>query len=196
MSIDKKKLDKAKKLGFVAKDDSTEDEVDTFIKTAEEEARIAKENDKKAAEAKKTATILKDTNGEEVDQADYFYPRITDEKLPNGTILKATDQTAPVYFNRVCGFPVDREDLIEVFNSSFRTRKGFLFYKLRDKEVYLVIVPLKYAKMVGKHTESQPGDFQKHALSFVGEGSVNPDSLKLKLAKIANHGDISKEALA
>jgi len=62
--------------------------------------------------------------------------------------------------------------------------------------VYLVIVPLRYAKTVSEATESQPGDFQKHALSFINEGSVNMDTLKMKSAKVANHADIRKEPLA
>lgn len=187
MSIDKKKLDKAKKLGISVTENMTETELDSLIEVAEDSIKSEKDNKKKESESiKKTSIILKDTEGNDVDQGDYFFP---DEK-------KGITDTAPVYFNRVCGYPVDREDLLEVFNNIFKTRKGFLFYKLRDKEIYLIIVPRKYAKMVGKQTESQPGDFQKHALSFVNEGSVNTDTLKMKLNKISNHVDISREPLA
>lgn len=193
-SIDDKKIKLAKKLGMVVTPETTEDQLDTFIKESEakdalekEQAKIAAANVKKATEeAKKAKIILKDVDGEDVDQKDYFFHN---EKTGE------TD-TAPVYFNKVCGYPVDREDLIEVFNSVFPKNKGFLFNKLRDKELYLIIVPIKYATTISKNNESLPGDFQKHALSFIGEGSVNIDSLKLKLAKVANHPSIRKEPLA
>lgn len=87
--------------------------------------------------------------------------------------------------------------MIEVFVQYFPRKKGFLFYKMRDKEVYLVIVPLAYAKTISAANESRPGDFQRHALSFIGEGSVNLDTLKLKLERISKHqSSISTEPLA
>src|SRR5690606_14570897 len=100
------------------------------------------------------------------------------------------------FFNKICGMPVDREELIEVFNQFFPKKKGFLFYKQRNAEVYLVIVPLKYATTISKANESRPGDFQRHAMSFINEGSVNIDSLKIKLGRIAKHTSISTEPLA
>lgn len=189
---DKKK--KAKALKITLKEDATEEQIDVLIKEAEdkkeleaEQARIEKENKQKLEDEKKKSNIvLKDTDGNDVDQKDYFFPDI--EK-------KITD-TAPTYFNHVCGNPVDREDLLEVFNSIFRKDKKFLFYRMRDKEVYLIIIPLKYATTISKSNESIPGDFQKHALSFITEGSVNLDSLKAKLVRIAKHPSISTEALA
>lgn len=198
MSItDKEKLKLAKKLKIEVKEDTSEDDLDARIKDAEdkiesekEQKKIEEDNALKAAEeAKKTKIVLKDTDGQDVDQKDYFYP-----ELKFGKVVK-TD-TASIFFNKVCGLPVERHDLIEIFNNAFRKDKKFLFYKQFDKEVYLIIVPLKYATTVSNSNESAPGDFQKHALSFIGEGSVNTDSLKMKLARIAAHASISKEALA
>lgn len=161
-----------------------------------EEKRIQEAAEKKAAdEAKKNQLILKDVDGADVDQAEYFFPRLEEETI-NGKVYKPSTDTAPAYFNKICGYPVDREELIEVFNQHFPRSKGFLFYRQRDKEVYLVIVPLKYATTISRSNESRPGDFQRHTLSFINEGSVNIDSLKLKLGRIAKHPSISTEPLA
>lgn len=161
-----------------------------------EEKRIQEAAEKKAAdEAKKNLLILKDVDGADVDQAEYFFPRLEEENI-NGKVYKPSTETAPAYFNKICGYPVDREELVEVFNQFFPRHKGFLFYRQRDKEVYLVIVPLKYATTISRSNESRPGDFQRHALSFINEGSVNVDSLKLKLGRIAKHASISTEPLA
>lgn len=137
-----------------------------------EERKLNKDKEKKAKEdAKKTQIVLKNVFGEDIDEADYFYA-----KDGNGK--------APTYFNKVCGFPVDREELLVIFNRIFKPEHGFLFYKARDKEVYIVIVPLKHAHTVGGANESMEGDFQKHAMSFIGEGSVNPDTMKMKLERV------------
>lgn len=203
-------MTKAKKLGITFAEGyvpKTEAEVDKLIEAKQEiigqqkeEDRINRINEKKAAEdAIKNVVILRDVDGDDVEQSEYFYPRLEKEKVgtpPNEKILEPTDQTAPVYFNKICGMPVDRDELIEVFLQYFPRSKGFLFYKARDKEVYLVIVPLKFATTISRSNESRPGDFQRHALSFIGEGSVNVDSLKLKLARIAKHTSISTEAIA
>jgi len=109
--------------------------------------------------------ILKDTSGEVVDSSEYFY---------NGK--------NPIGFSEF--IPVEREDLLEIFNKAFNPKMGFLFYKSIKSEVYLVIVPLKYSTVVSAEQESADGDFQKHALSFIGEGSVNPDTLRSKLARV------------
>jgi len=202
MSLATKKT-KAEKLGITFKEDVKEEELDKLIEEADakialekEQDKIAKDNAKKAAdEEKKKQIILKDVDGDDVDQAEYFFPRLTDETI-DGKVYKATDQTAPTWFNRTCGLPVDREELIEVFNLHFPKKKGFLFYKKRDSEVYLVIVPLKYATTISKSNESRPGDHQRHAISFLAEGSVNLDSLKMKLGRIAKHSSISSEPLA
>jgi len=142
-----------------------------------EENRIKKENEKKAEdEAKKTKIILKDTSGKEVNEDDYFYK----SKDKDGKVVGG----APSYFNKICGFPVDREELITVFNRIFKPEYGFLFYKTRDTEVYIIIVPIKHSSTVGSFNDSTPGDFQKHAISFINEGSVNLDSLRMKLEKV------------
>lgn len=127
------------------------------------------EDDKK----KKIKIIIKNTLGEEVSQSDYFY---------------STDgsDTAPLYFHEAFGYPVDREELLAVFNKVFKPKDGILFYKAKDKEVYLVIVPIKHSSVVGVAHNSVIGDFQKHALSFITEGSVNIDTLRTKLNRVAS----------
>ena len=112
-------------------------------------------------------TILKNTSGKEVDVEDYFFGGI----IPPG-------------FKKDCGMPVDREDLLSVFNKVFKPEDNILFYKSIDKEVYLVIIPIKYSTTIGEYNNSVPGDFQKHAISFLNEGSVNLDTLKMKLSRI------------
>lgn len=203
------KLTKAKKLGITFAPDHKpkESELDELIEAKmeiadqeKEEARIRRQQEKKAAdEALKNTIVLKDVDGDDVDQSEYFYPRLEDEVTRNASgkeiTREATDQTAPAYFNKWCGYPVDREELIETFLQYFPRRKGFLFYKMRDKEVYLVLVPLKYARTVSRSNESRPGDIQRHAMSFIAEGSVNVDSLKLKLNRISKHSSISTEPL-
>ncbi len=204
------KLTKAKKLGIKFAEGYTpkEEELDKMIEAKneiasqeKEEARIKRIDEKKAAEeALKNIIVLKDVDGDDVDQSEYFYPRIQrevlNEKTINEKVLEPNDQTAPIYFNKSNGYPVDREELIEVFLQYFPRKKGFLFYKKRDSEVYVIIVPLKYAKTISASNESRPGDFQRHAMSFISEGSVNVDSLKGKLARIAAHSSISTEPLA
>ena len=126
-------------------------------KKAEEDAKIA-ENQK--------VTLL-NVLGKEVALEDYFYKGI----VPPG-------------FKGTCGNPVDREDLLTVFNKVFKPEDNILFYRQADKEVYIIIVPIKYATEIGDFNDSIEGDFQKHAISFLSEGSVNLDSLRLKLEKI------------
>lgn len=204
------KMKKAKNLGieFAEGFNPSEEKLDELIEQKQkqlaqgkEEDRIKKEAEKKAADiAKRNSVILKDVDGDDVDQAEYFFPRtvkeIIDEGKPTQKVFEPTTDTAPYYFNRTAGYPVDREDLIEVFLQFFPRKKGFLFYKAPDREVYLVIVPLKYATTISRANESRPGDYQRHALSFIQEGSVNLDSLKLKLKRIAGHSSISTEPLA
>jgi len=114
-------------------------------------------------------TVLKDAQGNEVSPEDYFY---------NGVI--------PSGFAGTCGKPVDDEELLKVFNKIFNPSYKFLFYRAKGKEVYIVIVPIKYSTIIGEENESIDGDFQKHAISFINEGSVNIDTLKNKLSKILN----------
>lgn len=186
----------------------SEEELDKLIEAKQslldqekQETKIIQQQQKKAdEEAKKHVIVLKDVDGDDVDQAEYFWPRLVKEKVgektPYERTIDPTTDTASPYFNKNCGYPVDREELIEVFVQFFPRSKGFLFYKARDREVYIVIVPLKYATTISAANESQPGDFQRHALSFIAEGSVNVDSLKLKLQRIAKHSSISTEAIA
>ena len=119
----------------------------------------------------KSTVILKNTQGVDMKEEDYFYGE-------NGK-----GKAYPT-FNKVCGLPVEREDLLEVFNKVFNPKDNILFYKTTNKEVYLIIVPLKYSKTVGKSNESIDGDAQKHAISFISEGSVNTTTLKSKLERI------------
>jgi hypothetical protein len=116
--------------------------------------------------------VLKNTLGKPVEEGDYFYSKEDN----NG-------KAAPS-FNEVCGMPVEREDLLGVFNKVFDPKDNILFYKTSDKEVYVIIVPLKFSGSVGEEHGSIDGDFQKHAISFLQEGSVNLDTLKAKLKRI------------
>jgi hypothetical protein len=125
------------------------------------------------AKKKQVKIVLKNTLGEDVPQSDYFYS-------DDGS------DTAPHFFHQVCGYAVDREDMLTVFNRVFKPKDGILFYKVKDKEIYLVIVPIKHSSVVGASHNSVPGDFQKHAISFITEGSVNLDTLRNKLARVAS----------
>lgn len=190
---------RAKELGIEFAEDITEDALDLLLKAAKKAAAEknvpAPENKEPAPDKKEKVVVeevkedgnidvvLLDVDGNPVDQYEYFFPS---EKTKN---------TAPKFFNKICGSPVRREELLKVFNNVFNKDKKFLFYKQDDKEVYLVIVPRKYANSIGVANESAPGDFQKHAISFLNEGSVNLDTLKMKLTKIATHSSIAKEPL-
>jgi len=131
---------------------------------------IKKEEVVKVAKKEKVAkvVVLKNTMLKEVPEADYFF-----------------GGHAPSGFEGTCGLPVEREDLRGVFDKVFSPADNFLFYKQKDKEVYLVIVPIKYSTVIGDYNNSIEGDFQKHAISFINEGSVNLDTLKMKLKRIA-----------
>lgn len=204
------KMKKAIGLGITFKEGykPTEEQLDEMIeaklKIADQEKAEKKIQDAAAAKAaefaKKNDLVLRDIDGADVDQEDYFFPRTEDEitfdqRGNEVSRLKPTTETAPIYFNKNNGYPVDREELIEVFIRHFPRAKGFLFYKKRDSEVYIIIVPLKYAKTLSKANESRPGDLQRHALSFISEGSVNVDSLDLKLKMIAKNNTISTEPI-
>lgn len=136
-------------------------------------------NKKKQPEVEKKKIILKNVSGKDIDPTDYFYSK------------KKGEDTSPDTFNKVSGYPVEREEMLEVFNRIFKPEKGLLFYKQYDKEVYVIIVPLKYATSVGAHNDSIDGDHQRHAISFIGEGSVNMDTLRQKLTKVAATIDLS-----
>lgn len=121
--------------------------------------------------------ILQNVLGEDVDPKEYFFSDGTPAEEARGSIV-------PPYFNSVCGLPVTREELLEVFNKIFKPEDGFLFYKTQDKEVYVIIIPLRFS-IVGEENNALSGDFQKHAISFIAEGSANPETLKLKLKMVA-----------
>lgn len=182
MTDDEKALETAAKVEEerIAKEKKdAEKKVEAEKKAAElEEKSILAANKKKALDQAKTSVVVfKNVFGDEIDQADYFYGKDKETgKEGNGK--------APVSFNKMCGLPVDREEMIVVFNRIFKPHHNFLFYKVRDKEVYLIIVPLKFAHTIGGANESVNGDFQKHAISFIQEGSVNLDSLKSKLERV------------
>lgn len=137
-----------------------------------EEVKPSKSQEKRI-EVMKKSIILKTTSGKEVEQKDYFFSS------------KGEEDAAPAYFHDVCGYPVDREDMIAVFDKIFNPKDNFLFYKTKDKEVYIIIVPKKFASIIGVEHDSVQGDFQKHAISFISEGSVNIDTLRMKLLKVA-----------
>lgn len=119
------------------------------------------------AKAVEKKIVLFNTLGKEVPTKDYFHKGI----IPAG-------------FEGSCGANVTREDLLTVFHKVFKAADNILFYKQADKEVYLVIVPLKFSAEVGESHDSLDGDFQKHAISFLNEGSVNVDTLRQKLARV------------
>lgn len=152
----------------LAKDLAQKKKVEDAENAAAAKRKVAEEKKKKEVKI-----ILKNTLGEEVAQPDYFYS-------PDGS------NTAPSYFHEVCGYAVDREELLAVFNKVFKPKDGLLFYKTRDKEVYLVIVPIKHSSIVGAEHDSLPGDFQKHTISFISEGSVNLDTLRTRLNRVAS----------
>jgi len=126
---------------------------------------------KRAEDAEKAKNEVKLFNvlGKEVPKDEYFYKGVV-----------------PAGFFGTCGKPVDREDLINEFNKVFKLEDNILFYKQNDKEVYLIIIPIKYSTDIGDFNDSLEGDFQKHAISFLNEGSVNPDTLRIKLERINN----------
>lgn len=162
------------KLGVIFKEDDSVETISDLITKKKEEMGAAKK--------KRPKTILKDVNGEEVDEKDYFWPA---KNKDTGEVTYAPD-----YFQKYNGDPVTREDMLAVFNKIFSPSEGFLFYKDRNSELYLVIVPLKYAASVGEENNSIGHDFQKHAISFLNEGSVNLDTLRRKLIQIRNHKSI------
>ena len=141
----------------------------------------AKKTGSKAFAGKNKGIILKNVEGEDVDPMLYFH---SDGSEAEKERIEKYGTIAPPYFNDVCGKPVDREDLIETFNEVFNPKDNFLFYRCVEKEVYIVIVPLKFAD-IGTETGALSGDHQKHAVSFVMEGSANVDTLKIKLQRMA-----------
>jgi len=141
----------------------------TPVEPVATKATVAPKAKAKATVAKADKVTLINTSGKEVKVVDYFF---------DGVVLPS--------FEKTCGKAVDREDLLEVFNKVFKPEDNILFYRQLDKEVYIIIVPIKYSTSIGENNNSIKGDFQKHAISFLNEGSVNLDSLRGKLEKIKN----------
>lgn len=137
------------------------------VKQEEKTVGVKKEDHKINPPRATVRVILKNTAGKDMKEEDYFFGGV-----------------APKTFNIVCGLPVVREDLIEVFHKVFKESENFLFYKSPIKEVYIIVIPLKNATTVGAENDSPEGDFQKHSISFLSEGSVNLDTLKAKLQRI------------
>ncbi|MCK5020313.1 MAG: hypothetical protein KAS32_24960 [Candidatus Peribacteraceae bacterium] len=124
---------------------------------------------KKEKEVEVEKVVLINVLGKEVPCEDYFFKGI----VPPG-------------FKGTCGRAVDREDLVDLFHKVFKPSDNVLFYRQLDKEVYIVIIPIKYSTAIGDFNDSIDGDFQKHAISFLNEGSVNLDTMRKKLERINN----------
>ncbi len=155
------------------------------LEAEKEDIRVKKENLKNLNKAVKTAEIiLKNTRGEDVDQKDYFYPGVIKDAQGKDT---GEISYAKPWFHLQCGMPVEDQDLLVVFDKMFDPSENFLLYKVPRKEIYVVIVPLRHAHTIGHAEDSLPGDFQKHAMSFIMEGSVNVDTFKIKLKKIRDY---------
>ena len=119
--------------------------------------------------------ILKNTRGENVEIKDYFYAKSGETAV------------APNFFNKACGLPVnpmERPELIEIFDKVFKPEDNFVFLKSKNSEVYSVLIPLKYTD-INSQEDCILGDYQLHAISFIPDGSVNFDKLKAELKKIA-----------
>ncbi len=124
--------------------------------------------------------IIKNSQGEDVLVVDYFF-------APEGET-----SIAPPFFNKSFGLPVDREDLVERFNKVFNPEDNFVFLKSMNKEVYGVLIPLKYTE-IGEQEDSILGDCQYHAVSFVLDGSVNYAKLDDFFKKVATRVGYSKK---
>ena len=172
-------LAEAKKLADAKKVEELKAKAEAKKVADAKKAEAKKEADAKKAEAKKIAdaeakkdaevkkVVLINALGKEVPCEDYFYKGI----VPPG-------------FEGTCGKAVDREDLLDLFHKVFKPSDNILFYRQLDKEVYIVIIPIKYSTSIGDFNDSIDGDFQKHAISFLSEGSVNLDTMRKKLERI------------
>ena len=149
---------------------------------------MAAKKGSKAFIGKTKSLILKNTSGEDMDPKDYFF---SDSSEAEAARIEKSGSLAPSYFNDIVGKPVEREDLIEVFDEVFNPKDNFLFYRCVEKEVYVIMIPLKFSQ-VNKENGALSGDIQKHAISFVMEGSANVDTLKMKLKRIAASLDYTR----
>ena len=157
------------------KAEKTEKSVEEVVETAPQVVEVQK-HDLSFEKVTVEPQILKNTRGENVEVKDYFYAK------PGETAI------APNFFNKSCGLPVnpmERPELIEIFDKVFNPQDNFLFLKSKNSEVYSVLVPLKYTE-IGGQEDSILGDYQLHAISFIPDGSVNFDKLKAELKKIAS----------
>lgn len=153
----------------IKKDDSFEP---TPAEIAEAKRLEAEKKKAEAVEKAKPAFTLKNTAGKDMKSEDYFYATTPAGYKPTANM------------KNVIGTPVTREDLVDMFDQIFDPKHGILFYKKIDTEVYIVIIPLAKSTSVGRTHESVDGDFQKHAISVIADGSVNMDSFKMKLKRI------------
>lgn len=145
-------------------------------KTPEQEVQVQKA-DLTYVTVKVEKQDIRNTLGEEVDLSKYF--------IPNHENISV----APNYFNRSHGYPISQnefgfEEMIEVFNKVFDVKDGFLLFKQRTKEVYSVLVPLRYAKELNEAEEANAFDYQIHAISFIKEGGFNIQTFENKLKSI------------
>jgi len=155
----------AKERGLEVLEKATREEI--FNGITEFDKNNNEDKETKEIKTKALKGDLFNTLGKSVEDKDYFFGGVV-----------------PSSFKKSCGKPVEREDLVEVFNKVFKPEDNILFYKQPDKEVYLIIVPIEYSKSIGEFNDSVEGDFQKHAISFLNEGSVNLETLKSKLERI------------
>jgi hypothetical protein len=133
---------------------------------------LVQKADMQSHEVPVVAPAIKNSRGQDVPVEDYFYA------------VEGQKAVAPGFFNKAVGFPSDREDLIELFDKVFKPEDNFVLLKSRDKEVYSILVPLKYAD-IGSKDDSVLGDYQVHAISFVTDGSVNYEKFTGWLLKVA-----------
>ncbi len=139
-------------------------------------ATITKADNTKA-ETAVVKPILKNTRGQDVPVEDYFFAKDGEQAI------------APSFFNKAIGYPVDREDLVQLFDKVFKPEDNFVLLKDGYKEVYNILVPLKYSD-IGSKEDSILGDYQVHGVSFIMDGSVNYDKFAtalLQVAKITNY---------
>ena len=171
--VEEKKLTPAQKGAATRAKKKAEKEAATppvekpVVSKSEERRQAILKGDDVVPVKKEEVKFIKNNLGEDVPVADYFYKGM----LSSG-------------FKGTCGSPVSREDLLTVFHKVFKPEDNILFYKQDDKEVYIVIIPIRFSEEIGENHDSLDGDFQKHAISFLSEGQVNPDTLRQKLERI------------
>lgn len=118
--------------------------------------------------------VLKNTKGEDVPDADYFF------KGENKEVY------APNYFNQLVGYPVDPEfeEVISIFDSIFKPEDNFLLLKKRGQEVYSVVVPVAFATELMEENDPRAGEAQIHTISFTADGGFNTDKFRTFLQRV------------